>query len=279
MRSAIPSISAVVIARNEQDNISSCLETLLWCDEIILVDMESEDCTVEIARKYTEKIYSHHMVTAFDVAKKFAVEKAGGDWILLIDADEMVPVTLAEELRRQSLEGNLSIVEIPFRHYILGSCAEYSGWGYTPLPRFFRKEAIIFTGIIHDYMHKRVGAKCVRLDACPPFCINHFNYRDSVHFVDKLNRYTSIEAQHLLDCRERFSYSKLLMNSFREFYRRYLPGRGFREGVRGFSLALMMAFYRALTWIKLWELYEFKNDPVNERYRRLREEILKEWRK
>lgn len=279
MKSHKPAISAVVIARNEQDNIASCLETLLWCDEIVVVDMESEDRTVEIARKYTDIIYSHYKVPAFDVAKKFAVEKASGDWILLIDADEMVSVTLAEELRRQSLEGSLSIVEIPFRHYILGSCAEFSGWGYTPLPRFFRKEAIIFTGIVHDYMHRQEGAKSVRLNSCLPFCIIHFNYRDSAHFVDKLNRYTNIEAQHLLDRSEKFSYGKLLIISIREFYRRYLPGRGYREGTRGFSLALMMAFYRALTWIKLWELREFKNDPVNDRYRRLREEILNEWRK
>ncbi len=236
-----PSISAVVIARNEEVNIASCLETLLWCDEIILVDMESEDQTVEIARKFTSRIYSHPKVPAFDIAKKYAVDQATGDWILLIDADEMVPVPLAEELRCQSLDEHISIVEIPFRHFILGTCAEYTGWGYTPFI--------------------------------------HFNYRDSTHFMEKLNRYTSVEAQHLTDRGEMFSYRHLVIDSLREFYRRYLPGRGYREGVRGLALALMMAFYRALTWIKVWELHTFKDDPVTERYKRMRDEILKEWRK
>lgn len=278
MTNSEPTISAVVIARNEQDNISYCLETLLWCDEIVLVDMESEDSTVEIACKFTSRIYSHPKVQAFDIAKKYAVEQATGDWILLLDADEMVPVSLSEELRRKSLDENIGIVEIPFRHYILGACAEYSGWGYTPLPRFFRKGAITFTGTIHDYMHRSTNAPVLRLELCSPFCIIHFNYRDSGHFVEKLNRYTGIEAQNLMDRGEVFSYSRLFIGSLREFYRRYLPGRGYREGVRGFSLALMMAFYRALTWIKLWELHEFRDDPVTDRYRRMRDGILGEWR-
>jgi glycosyltransferase involved in cell wall biosynthesis len=274
-----PAISAVIIARNEEANLASCLETLRWCDEIVLVDMESEDRTVAVARDFTDRIYSYPKVPAFDIAKKYAVEQAVGDWVLLIDADEMVPVALAEELRRQSLDPRVSIVEVPFRHYILGACAEYTGWGYTPLPRFFRKGAVYFTGVVHDYMHRAAGAATVRLASTPALCINHFNYRDATHFVEKLNRYTSIEAQGHLDRGGRFSYTRLVLGSLREFYRRYLPGQGYREGVRGFSLALMMAFYRALTMIKVWELQQYRDDPVTERYRRLREGILREWRK
>jgi hypothetical protein len=156
---------------------------------------------------------------------------------------------------------------------------EYTGWGYSPKPRFFRKGAIFFTGIVHDYMHLTAGAKVVRLELSLAFCIIHFNYRDSSHFIEKLNRYTSIEALHLMDKGEVFSCFRLVIDSLREFYRRFLPDRGYREGVRGFSLALMMAFYRALTWIKVWELHTFKEDPVAERYVRMREKIVKEWRK
>lgn len=273
------SISAVVVVRNEEGNIAECLECLLWCDEIILVDMESEDSTVEIAGRFTNRIFSHPKVPAFDIAKQYAVEQAAGDWILLVDADEMVSVSLAEELRRRSVQQNIDIVEIPFRHYLLGACVEYTGWGYTPLPRFFRKYAIRFTETVHDYMHTIAGSKVLRLESRPEFCIAHFNYRDSSHFVDKLNRYTSIEAQHLLELGHKFSYRHLLVASLREFYRRYLPGLGYREGVRGFALALMMAFYRAVTWIKLWELREFADDPVVKRYRRIRDDIIKGWRK
>ena len=199
MKDMKPTISAVVIARNEQDNISGCLETLLWCDEIVLVDMESEDSTVEIARKFTDRIYSHPRVPAFDIAKKYAVEQATSDWILLLDADEMISPILAETLRNRSLEVSADVVEIPFRHYIMGACAEFTGWGFTPLPRFFRKEFVLFSGVVHDYMHLVDGARVIRLDSRQENYIEHFAYRDSSHFVEKLNRYTAIEAMHLYD--------------------------------------------------------------------------------
>lgn len=272
-----PRISAVVISRNEEDNIAGCLETLLWCDEIILVDMESEDRTVEIARKFTDHIFPHPKVPAFDIAKQYAVEQATGEWILLIDADEMVPISLAEELRCKSLDEHTCIVKIPFRHYILGSCAEYTGWGYTPLPRFFRKDSVYFTGILHDYMHRMDGARAIKLDSKRENCIEHFAYRDSSHFAEKLNRYTTIEAMHLYDGRVPYSSFRLLASASREFVRRYFLGKGYKEGVRGFSLSLMMAFYRALTFIKLWEKYEFEKKSQVDIYAKMRQDIRDSW--
>lgn len=270
-------ISAVINTRNEEKNIGYCLETLRWCDEIVVVDMESTDRTVEIGRRFTNRIFSYPLVTNFDLAKKFAVEQATGDWILLLDADEMISPSLASTLRQLACKEGVDIVEIPFRHYIMGECIEYTGWGYTPLPRFFRRGAVYFTGIIHDYMHCFDGASLMRLDSHRENCIIHFNYRDATHFVEKLNRYTSIEALNFFERGFHFSYYKLILESLREFYRRYFPGLGYREGVRGFSLSLMMAFYRALTYIKLWETAQFQNEPVSVRYDRIREHLLKEW--
>lgn len=277
MKEQTPKISAVIIARNEEGNIAGCLETLLWCEEIVLVDMESEDRTVEIARRFTDRIFSHPRVPAFDIAKKYAVEQATGDWILLIDADEMVTPALAETLRSWSREKRVDVLEIPFRHYIMGACVEYTGWGFTPLPRFFRKGAIVFSGVIHDYMHLADGAQVIRLDSIQENCIEHFAYRDSSHFVEKLNRYTTIEAMHLYDGRVRYSLFRLLASACREFVRRYFLGKGYKEGVRGFSLSVMMAFYRALTFIKLWEKYEFEYTSQVDIYAKMRLDIRDSW--
>jgi hypothetical protein len=160
----------------------------------------------------------------------------------------------------------------------MGAIIRHSGWGYTPLPRFFRKDKMVFTPTIHDYMHIVDDARSYRLELTDQNCIAHFNYIDSIHFVEKLNRYTSIEAQHLFDSNIAFSYYHLFKNSCREFYLRFLVGKGFKDGVRGFSLALMMAFYRALTYIKLWEKSEYKTDPVSDRYNRVRQTLCDEWK-
>jgi len=274
-----PKISAVLLARNEEANIRYCLETVRWCSEIIVVDMESSDRTREIAKEYTDRVYSHPRLEVFDVAKKFAVEKADGDWILLVDADEMVPHSLSLALTGLALKNEADIVEVPFNNYIMGDRVGHSGWGATAPPRFFRKGKIIFTETIHDYMQRAPGARVVRLEPAEANCISHFNYSDSAQFVEKLNRYTDVEAQHLFDKGVIFSYLGLFRAALSEFYWRFIRHSGYKNGVRGFSLCLMMAFYRALAYIKLWEKYEFRELLVSERYKKLRESILAGWGK
>ncbi len=273
-----PRISAVINTRNEEGNIRFCLETVRWCDEIVVVDMESEDRTVELAREFTDRIYTHEKVLAFDSARQFAVDKATGDWILLVDADEMVPRPLAETLREIARSDRTDVVEIPFRHYILGDWIRHSGWGLTPLPRFFRRGSVQFCETVHQYIRGTDGARTIRLDPFPNNCFFHFNYTDSAHFIDKLNRYTAIEAQHLFERNVPFSYGRLFLSSSREFFGRFFKGKGYKDGVRGFSLCLMMAFYRALSHIKLWEIHQFRDDPVRERYGRIRQELLDGWK-
>jgi len=277
--STVMTISAVILARNEEQNIRNCLETVRWCDEIVVVDMQSSDRTVAIAREYTDRIFSHEIVTAFDIAKKYAVEQAHGEWVLLIDADEMIPPSLAESMRSLLRTDSCDVVEVPFKHYIMGAWVQHSGWGDTPLPRLFRQGSIRFEKTIHGYMHIESGARVQRLKTCEGSCILHFNYTDSRHFMEKLNRYTSVEAEHLHERGEPFSYAGMFRAALREFHGRYVKGKGYRDGVRGFALSTMMTFYRILTYIKLWERYEFNADPVENRYGRLRSKVIDEWKR
>lgn len=272
-------ISAVTLVRNEEHNIRFCLETLLWCDEIVVVDMESTDTTVAIAREYTDCVFSTPKLASFDLAKKFAVEQATGDWILLIDADEMVSIELSKKLRVLVENDNVDVVEIPFMHYIMGDCVRHSGWGYEPLLRFFRRDKVVFTGVLHNYMQPFPNARLLRIKSQDENCIVHFNYVDSVHFIKKLNRYTTIEAQYMYDKGVKFSYRALFFVSLFEFFRRFLWRKGYKDGVRGFALCFMMFFYRVLSYIKLWEKYSFCNAPVINLYNRIREGILARWKK
>jgi glycosyltransferase involved in cell wall biosynthesis len=273
-----PTISAVINTYNEEGNIASCLEAVRWCDEIIVVDMESDDRTVEIAGGYTDKIYSHKKVLAFDIARKFAVEKAGGEWILLVDADELVPRSLAETLQRIAQEDRADIVAFPFKTYMLGAWIRHTGWWPEYHPRFFRRGALTFSGTVHAYLSETPGARKLTLPATEEHAIVHFAYRDSEHFVTKLNRYTSIEGQQMMSAGKRFSLFRMLAAGFRGFQVRYLTQKGFLDGYRGFFLSVMMGFYRALAYIKLWEACEFQEEPVSRRYQKLKEDLLKEYR-
>lgn len=271
-------ISAVINTRNEENNVRYCLDTLKWCDEIIVVDMESEDRTVDIVREYTDKVFNFEKAGYMEPAREFAVEKAAGEWILLVDADEMVTKSLSEALLKITERNDVDVVEVPFKHYIMGDWVQNSGWGYSPMPRFFRKGSMNFTNTIHGYMDVSPDARVIQLVPTEQNCIIHFNYRDSTHFIEKLNRYTSVEAGHLYERGQNFRYGRMFLAALREFHGRYVKGKGYRDGVRGFALSTLMAFYRILTYIKLWEMREFHDDSVDNRYDRLRCKVVEEWK-
>ncbi|MCM2267375.1 MAG: glycosyltransferase family 2 protein [Elusimicrobiales bacterium] len=275
----IPYISAVILARNEESNIGFCLDTLGWCREIVVVDMDSSDRTAEIAAARGAKVFRHPRVQAFDTAKKFAVDKASGDWIFLIDADEMAPKKLSEALMAAAELGRADVVRVPFVHYLLGAPVRRSGWGYTPQARFFRKGKVLFSGRIHGYFREADGAVIEDLPHLDANSIQHFNYRDAAHFVEKMNRYTSVEAAHMRETGVPFSCFRLLRAASAEFFYRYFPRGGYSEGVRGFSLCLMMAFYRALSYIKLWELLALPGGTARDLYSSERAAVLKGWGK
>jgi len=267
-------ISAVINTRNEELNIGYCLESLYWCDEIVIVDMESEDRTVEIAKRYTDNIFYHEKVLAFDIARKYAVEKATGDWILLVDADEMVPCSLAYTLKNIAIADSADIVSMPFKTYMMGEWIKHTGWWPEYHSRFFKRGSITFSGAVHAFIAESPTARKLQLPAEEVNAMVHFNYRGSDHFVEKLNRYTSIEALQMMQDGRRFSLFRMLAAGFRGFQVRYFTQMGFKDGYRGFFLSFMMGFYRALTYIKLWEAWVYRENPVDETYNRIRKNIL-----
>jgi glycosyltransferase involved in cell wall biosynthesis len=255
----MPTISAVINTLNEESNIAHCLESLKWCDEIIVVDMYSDDKTAEIALKYTDKIFMHERVIAFDIAREFAVGKASGDWILLIDADELVPFELKEELLQIVNMDSDDVVFIPRKNYIMGEWVKHTGFWPDYQPKFFRNGAVLFSEHVHDFMHLTENARKKYLETTPDKSVEHFAYLNSEHFVSKLNRYTTIEAKHMADQGKRFSLFRMLVAGFRGFQVRFINQKGYKDRHRGFFLSVMMGFYRALVYIKLWE---FSRDNI-----------------
>ena len=124
-----PKISVVINTLNEERNLGfALLSVYRWVDEIVVVDMHSDDRTVEIARQYNAKVYLHPRMNFADPVRHFAVGKASGDWILILDADEMVPKPLSEQLIEFSTEDRADIFMIPFINYLLGAPLQHTGW-------------------------------------------------------------------------------------------------------------------------------------------------------
>jgi len=252
-----PRISAVINALNEEKNLPLALRSVQpWVDEIVVVDMHSDDRTVDIAREFGAKVFFHERVGFADPARAFALEQASGNWILMLDADEVVPLPLSKTLLSIACSDSADVVRIPWLNYLLGAPLMHTYWGPdqdTHL-RFFKKHHVRATSMVHNHLHLVLGSRVLKLRFEPGLAIVHFNYLNSQHFIEKLNRYTSIEAKQAFERGERITPVGALLKAAKEFGGRYIKGRGFQDGWRGFYLSLFMSFYRIVTAAKLKEL-------------------------
>lgn len=252
-------ISVIVHTLNEEKNIANCLESVKWADEILIIDMHSSDRTRDIAAAYTGRILLHPPMQYADPARQFALEQVTQEWVLVVDADEMVPKNLRDTLIGIAGSGNYDAVAIPHRNYFFGHEMQGAEWG--PLQnrhnRFFRRAAMRYESAIHEFEKLASGSRVYRID--DPMCaFVHFNYLDVEHFFDKTNRYTTITAESQGPLTEVPSTSSLMAESLREFYWRYFKRKGYKDGVQGLCLSLFMVAYRLMILQKRLLMAKYK---------------------
>ena len=246
------SISAVVNTCNEERYIGQCLEHLRWADEIIVVDMHSEDNTVEICRKYTDKIYLHRREISVLYARNFALSKATGDWILVVDPDEIFPPSLCNKIMELiNAEPEFTAIAVPYKNRFLGRIL--TSYPATWQKRCFRKGHVSYPPRVHS--QPTVNGEIYSLpyeDAC---LVIHDNYDSVSQFIQKMNRYTSDEADHMYrDDGIRFSIYNLIRKPLSEFIHQYILRRSYRDGIEGFFYSALMSVYRFTTYAKLWDI-------------------------
>jgi glycosyltransferase involved in cell wall biosynthesis len=274
-------VSVVINTLNEERNLPFALRSVRpWAGEIVVCDMHSDDRTVEIAREHGATICFHERMGFADPARAFAIGQARHDWVLVLDADELVPRQLAEALPRLVSAATADVYRLPRLNYLLGAPLQHLGWGpdQDAQLKLFKKSAVAITPDIHNFFHVRPGALEQRLRYVDVGGIVHFNYVDLSHFIEKLNRYASIEAKQAFARGERASFRKAIVSSAREWLSRYLRNGGRHEGWRGLYLTAMMSMYRFAIQGKLTELETGNSDPeVRRRYQAEAERYLAEY--
>jgi glycosyltransferase involved in cell wall biosynthesis len=274
-----PRISVVINTLNEEKNLPFALRSVQpWVDEIVVVDMYSTDRTVEIARQFGAQVHLHRGPGFNYAARAYAVTQGSSEWILMLDADELIPVALSRDLRRIADSGEVDVVLLPRTNYLLGAVVRNTGWGATQdhQMRFFRKGFVVGTSLAHQDFKRVDGARISVLPYRGDNAIVHFNYFDTEQFIEKLNRYTSIEAKQAFEGGFRTKPVRALLRGIMEFRDRYITARGFRDGWRGFYLSLFMCFYRIVMRAKLQELTVLgPREVIESRYRQEAEGILK----
>jgi len=254
-------ISAIVHTRNEEKNIARCLSSLSFVDEIVLIDMDSTDKTCEIAKEYNAKIFTHPYTGFVEPARNFGIGKAEGEWILIVDADEEIPKTLAHFLQLEIKHAKADFYRLPRQNIIFGKTIKHGGWWPDYQIRFFRRGAVSWTEKIHGIpLTKGRGSD---LEPYEDLSILHYNYQTLEQFLERLNRYTSIASKELFLGNQRFEVSQLFEMPTREFITRYFTWGGYKDGVHGLALSLLQSFSELVTYLKLWELENFKEEKIH----------------
>lgn len=250
---------------NEESNIANALASVAsWCDEIIVVDMHSQDATVEIAQGFGAKI-SYHKHTGFsEPARKQALSEASGDWILVLDADEVIPRSLSIRLKEIAEQDEADLVYIPKRNYFLGEALRGTFVGYKndKHARFFKKDTLELTERIHTWFSPKKGTRKMTLPFEAETSMYHYGYLDLSHFAEKIERYTTIEAQQAFERNEKASYVKAWKDALGEFWGQFVKHQGFRDGWRGFYYSAFMAYYYVAKCGKLETLYKLGDAKV-----------------
>jgi glycosyltransferase involved in cell wall biosynthesis len=252
-------ISAFVITYNEEDNIADCLESMKWADELVVVDSFSQDRTVEIARRYTERIIQHEF--AGHVAQtRYASEQTTCPWVLWLDADERLTQEALDEVREvlsHQGEPEYSGFAFPRKTFFMGRWILHSGWYPQHKVRLWYREAGTVTG---EEPHPRV-------DLYGPFRklkgdILHYTYPEGVKDMAAAStRYAWYAARERHAAGRKFHPLHLLLKPPGVFLKKYLLQTGFLDGLPGFAISVGAAYHRFLRETMLWEMAHQSEPP------------------
>ena len=254
-------ISAIVHTYNEEKTIDRCLSSLSWCDERVIIDMGSSDKTCAIAKEHRTKIYIHPYTGFVEPARNFDIEKAKGEWILIVDADEEVSSNLSHYLTIEAGNPKGDYYRLSRKNLIFGKWIRHAGWWPDYQIRFFTKGAVSWTKQLHGIpITHGIG---VDLEAIESLSIIHHNYQTLEQFLDRLNRYSAIAAKELHLAGKKFEINSLFKKPAQEFIRRYFIWEGYKDGIHGLTLSFLQAFSELITYLKLWEIGDYREGRID----------------
>lgn len=251
-------VSVVIVAKDEERDIGDALESVKDFEDIVVVDSFSEDRTVEICRKYTNRIYQQEW-QGYARQKQLAVNYAEKPWVLILDADERVTPELKEEIKHLFAHpthianyGYFGFY-VPRKNFFLGRWIKYGGWWPDYTIRLFRKDS----GYVEEReVHEKIIVKGSVGYLKNP--LEHHTYRSITEYIKKMEAYSTLAAKEFVSKNPEPSETSLIfkmsLNPIFTFLKMLFLKQGFRDGIHGFILAVLYSFYTFLKYLKAWEM-------------------------
>jgi len=250
-------ISVLILAKNEQDMIEDCLKQLDFAEEIIILDQKSNDKTVEIAKKYTYKIFASPN-DDFGKNRTLLSEYAKGDWLLYLDCDERLSKENLDEIALAIIRGKNNAYYFPRKNFILGKEVRHGGWWPDYVPRLFKKSALSkWYGRVHE------SPKIEGEFGYMKNPITHLTARNIEMMLEKSIKWAKIEAElYNKTNTKQVNIPKVAKSIIFEFFLRYFIKKGILDGVVGLVEAIFQSLHKAVILTYLWEI---QNNTLNKR--------------
>lgn len=247
-------ISVAIICKNEENYIEDCLKSILFADDIVVVDSESSDNTVEICKKYTDKIFIKKWV-GFKAQREFAIENTKHDWVLVLDADERCSVELKEEIISYLKSDNIGFngFKLPRKNFFLGKWIKHGGWYPGYQYRFFNKKyATITDRLVHEGFEIKGNIGIMKGD------ILHYTVNSISEYMTKVNHYSTLQAREKVNKRT-VKFKDLLLRPIAAFFVQFFIRGGFKDGIHGLMVTNFDVITNMLTYMKIWEMQKKEN--------------------
>lgn len=243
-------ISGVILVKDQVDVLERCIKSLLWCQEIIVIDDNSSDGSGELAKKLGAKVYKRSLNNNFSEQRNFALKKVTQDWALFIDADEVVTKNLSEEIYQQT-----SQFLTPFNGFFIkrvdflwGRRMRFGEVSDSVFMRLARVEKGDWKGQVHEVWDVQGGKSTLKN------VIEHYPHPSITEFLSEINYYSTLRAQDLYKSCSTIPFWQIIFYPPGKFFYNYVLRLGFLDGVQGIILALMMSMHSFLVRGKLWQL-------------------------
>lgn len=243
-------ISAVVLTKDEEKNLDDCLQGLLWCDEIVIIDDYSQDKAVQVAAKFGAKVFQRHLQDDFASQRNFALRQTQGEWVFFVDADERVTPPLVDEIKKAVKEKEFNGFFLKRQDFLWGRPLKHGETASICLLRLGRKGAGKWQRRVHETW--QIKGKVGELKEP----LNHYPHPTISAFLKEINFYSSLNAQEFLKEGQRVNLWQLIAYPLGKFGQNYLFHLGFLDGPPGIIVALMMSFHSFLTRAKLYLLWK-----------------------
>lgn len=233
-------LSVCIICKNEQEKIERCLNSVAWADEIVILDSGSTDATLDIAKKFTDKIYQREDWAGFGEQRRRAEALASHDWIFAIDCDEEVPEDLKNEIIERLASANEKDVFMLNRlTHFCGQYIYHSGWYPNLVHRIYNRKHF---GYNDKLVHEAVSCKGATVSTLKNDLI-HYQYNDLFSYLNKRNKYAEIGADEKIKKGKKASLSRAIFASLFAFVKHYFLKRGFLDGKIGFVISVIQMQY------------------------------------